>query len=86
MNPVIKFTTLFGPLPVELAVKLTSEVVRASATCFRPFSSASWLFSSDGRFSGCRFWPQRPRRNGFGEGPAPADVRMRRSYLRKSGG
>ena len=42
MNPVIKFTTLFGLLPVELAVRLTSEVVRASATCFRPFSLASW--------------------------------------------
>ena len=25
MNPVIKFTTLFGLLAVELAVKLTSE-------------------------------------------------------------
>ena len=35
MNPVIKFTTLFGLLPVKLAVRLASEVVRASATCFQ---------------------------------------------------
>jgi K(+)-stimulated pyrophosphate-energized sodium pump len=26
MNPVIKFTTLFGLLAVELAVKLTNEI------------------------------------------------------------
>ena len=35
MNPVIKFTTLFGLLAVELAVKLTARRrARRSATCW----------------------------------------------------
>jgi len=36
MNPVIKFTTLFGLLAVELAVKLTAEAG----------STVSWVLSA----------------------------------------
>ena len=34
MNPIIKFTTLFGLLAVELAVQLTAERGAGSATCW----------------------------------------------------
>ncbi len=34
MNPVIKFTTLFGLLAVELAVGLPQGVTRVLALCF----------------------------------------------------
>ena len=53
MNPVIKFTTLFGLLAVELAVKLAAEPGRSSATCWRRFSSCFRWFSSGVRSTGC---------------------------------
>ncbi len=40
MNPVIKFTTLFGLLAVELAVQLTAEQGSCADAChWRPRSS-----------------------------------------------
>ena len=54
MNPVIKFTTLFGLLAVELGVKLSAEAgPRASASCSEAcFSRCRW-FSCGGRSTGC---------------------------------
>ena len=45
MNPVIKFTTLFGLLAVELAVKLTSDVgTGVSALLAATFFAISVVF------------------------------------------
>ena len=45
MNPIIKFTTLFGLLAVELAVQLTATKERPSRTFWRPCSSSiSFVF------------------------------------------
>ena len=44
MNPVIKFTTLFGLLAVELAVKLTAEAGSTLGHCWR--WDSSWCRSS----------------------------------------
>ena len=44
LNPVIKFTTLFGLLAVELAVKLTAEAGSTLGTCWR--WGSSWCRSS----------------------------------------
>ena len=52
MNPVIKFTTLFGLLAVELAVTLTAEGGPWSAMCWRRSSPSRWC-SSGGRSTGC---------------------------------
>jgi K(+)-stimulated pyrophosphate-energized sodium pump len=43
MNPVIKFTTLFGLLAVELAVQLTAE---QGVTLTRVLSAAFFLVSA----------------------------------------
>ena len=54
MNPVIKFTTLFGLLAVELAVKLSSDVGPGrDASRWRRFSSCFRWSSSGGRSTGC---------------------------------
>ena len=45
MNPIIKFTTLFGLLAVELAVTLTAERGTGSASCWpRIFFVISMVF------------------------------------------
>ena len=54
MNPVIKFTTLFGLLAVELAVEpVAATRARRSTTCWRRFSSCFRCSSSGGRSTGC---------------------------------
>ena len=54
MNPVIKFTTLFGLLAVELAVQLRRDAgAGAERTCWRRCSSCSRWFSSGVRSTGC---------------------------------
>ena len=54
MNPVIKFTTLFGLLAVELAVTLTAEGGAAGQPrCWRRSSSSSRWCSSGGRSTAC---------------------------------
>ena len=54
LNPVIKFTTLFGLLAVELAVQLAADAgAGADATCWRRFSSCCRWCSSGGRSTGC---------------------------------
>ena len=54
MNPVIKFTTLFGLLAVELAVQLTAEQGPvAQPSCWRRCSSEFRWSSSGGRSTAC---------------------------------
>ena len=54
LNPVIKFTTLFGLLAVALAVEPDARTwARASATCWRRCSSWSRWCSSTARSTGC---------------------------------
>ena len=53
MNPVIKFTTLFGLLAVELAVTLTPRAAPRSAAPSRRCSSSSRWCSSGGRSTAC---------------------------------
>ena len=54
MNPVIKFTTLFGLLAVELAVKLSRGAgTGAEPRCWRRCSSCFRWFSSGVRSTAC---------------------------------
>jgi K(+)-stimulated pyrophosphate-energized sodium pump len=53
MNPVIKFTTLFGLLAVELAVQLTAEQGPGCRQHWPPRSSRCPCSSSGGRSTGC---------------------------------
>ena len=54
LNPVIKFTTLFGLLAVELAVKLTARSGRNHhAMCWRWCSSWCRSSSSTARSTAC---------------------------------
>ena len=54
LNPVIKFTTLFGLLAVELAVQLSADAgAGRRATCWRRFSSCFRWSSSGVRSTGC---------------------------------
>ena len=54
LNPVIKFTTLFGLLAVELAVSLTERAGRgARRTCSPRCSSSSRCSSSTARSTAC---------------------------------
>ena len=61
MNPVIKFTTLFGLLAVELAVSLTREqgstLTHILALCF---FAVSYLLRATGRSTGCESIPELP--------------------------
>ena len=61
MNPIIKFTTLFGLLAVELAVKLTADA-GAGAEPRAGRASSSWWRSSScgGRSTGCGSGRRRP--------------------------
>ena len=68
MNPVIKFTTLFGLLAVELAVDLHAEQRRRSAACWPRSSSWSRWSSSSARSTACGSRPPRPD----GTEPRPA--------------
>ena len=54
MNPIIKFTTLFGLLAVELAVKLTADQRSAlQRTCWQSRSSSSRSSLCGSRSTGC---------------------------------
>jgi len=53
LNPIIKFTTLFGLLAVELAVSLTRDQARSSPTCWPPCSWQSPYSSYIVRSTGC---------------------------------
>ena len=56
MNPVIKFTTLFGLLAVELAVSMTAQQgADVHDGCWRPCSSWCRCSSCGGRSTGCGF-------------------------------
>ena len=61
MNPVIKFTTLFGLLAVELAVQLTHDAGAAAEprTCGRFLYRALDCSSSTDRSTGCGSGPSR---------------------------
>ena len=61
LNPVIKFTTLFGLLAVELAVKLSTEPGPGSRHCWRRFSSCFRCFSSGDRSTACGSASDGPR-------------------------
>ena len=59
LNPVIKFTTLFGLLAVELAVKLTARDRRhADAPAVQRRSSSCRSYSCTGRSTECAFASQ----------------------------
>ena len=53
MNPIIKFTTLFGLLAVELAVSMRATQGPFLGTCWRRSSSHSRPSSSGARSTGC---------------------------------
>ena len=71
MNPVIKFTTLFGLLAVELAVQHHAPAGAAPCTtcCRRAFSRCRCSLCG-GRSTGCGLVP-RPEGPAWGEGPPP---------------
>jgi K(+)-stimulated pyrophosphate-energized sodium pump len=58
MNPVIKFTTLFGLLAVELGVQLAEQYGSMIVTCWLGCSSLVPRSSCGGRFMGCEFRPR----------------------------
>ena len=61
LNPVIKFTTLFGLLAVELAVQLSATSSRCGRTCWRRSSFSSRSSSCTARFTVCASRASRPK-------------------------
>ena len=76
MNPVIKFTTLFGLLAVELGVRLSAEAGAGVSFVLGGVFFALSLVLSGGRSTGCGLNPRHRRRTAVDGAPGAAEPPM----------
>ena len=89
LNPIIKFTTLFGLLAVELGVRLSAEAGAGVSSCWAAcFSRCRWSLCG-GRSTGCGSDRRRRRRKAVDGRPGsnrPAGMAARSPSRFKFGG